>query len=78
MKIKLLVIAGLLGICLVGSVNRTVLAAPYPFCSSTYCATANPESFCTCPPGTVAYQRVGPNAYVNCDNYTWRADCNYL
>lgn len=76
MKKKLLVIAGLLGICLVGSLNRPVLAA-YTFCSTTYCATANPESFCTCPPGTEAYKRVGPNAHTECDNYTWRAACNY-
>lgn len=105
MKRKMLVIAGLLGICLEGSVNRPVLAGSvnqpvpeggvnqpalecsvnqpllattYPFCSSTYCATADPGSFCTCPPGTEAYRRVGPYAYTECNNYTWQADCNYL
>ena len=86
MKRKMLVIAGLLGICLQGSVNRPVLAgsvnqpaltATYPFCSTTYCATADPGSFCTCPLGTEAYRRLGPIVYVDCDNYTWHADCNY-
>ena len=78
MKRKLLVIAGLLGICLVGTgANRLVLAAE--FCSGTYCA-ANPDSFCTCPPGTQVYEKVGtdPSAAVPCNNYTWHADCNYL
>jgi hypothetical protein len=78
MKRKMLGIVGLLGICFAGSVNQPALAATYPFCSTTYCATANPDSFCTCPPGTEAYSRVGPNAYTECDNYTWRAACNYL
>jgi hypothetical protein len=77
MKRKLLVIAGLLGSCLVVGVNRPALAYLYPFCSSSYCATVDPGSYCTCPPGTEAYKRLGPNSpYYEC--YTWQADCNYM
>lgn len=70
MRRKLLVIAGLLGISLVGSVNRPALALT--FCSDTYC-NANPDAVCQCPLGTLAFRNGGV-----ADCYTWRADCNYL
>ena len=81
MKRKLLVIAGLLGICLMDGINRPALANPlvYPFCSNPYCgATADPDSLCTCPPGTVAFKLLGFNAHALCNNVSWYAECNYL
>ena len=70
MRRKLLVLAGLLGLCFIGSADRSALAVP--FCSGTYC-NSNPNAQCQCPQGTLAF----PTGLV-IDCYTWRADCNYL
>ena len=70
MRRKLLMLAGVLGVCIFSSVERPALATP--FCSGTYC-NANPDSVCQCPQGTLAFPTA---AVVDC--YTWRADCNYL
>ena len=70
MRRKLLMLAGVLGVCIFSSVDRPALATA--FCSGTYC-NANPSSVCQCPKGTLAFPT---GAIVDC--YTWHADCNYL
>jgi len=67
MKRKLFMVAILMSVCVAGIADRQA-AASLPLCSAAYC-NANPEAFCTCPPGTVL---AGDG--MNCD--TWQPDCN--
>ena len=65
MRRKLLVLAGLIGICGFGMLSRPALAA-YPVCSDA----CTPGTLCQCPWGS-------PNhGIASCD--TWYADCHYL
>ena len=68
---KLLMLAGLLGICTCSLFVRPAQAT-FPPCSNAYC-TANPGLQCQCPPGTKAY----PTGSTFCSS-SWRADCNFF
>jgi len=77
MKRKILVIAGLLGISLVGGFNRPALAIP--FCSTSYCSSVSPGTYCACPPGTAAWEQYGSNFWTQCDSSnTWQVTCDYV
>lgn len=67
---KLLMLAGLLGICTC-SLAVQPAQATLTTCAAAYCR-ANPNLDCQCPAGTKAY----PNGTAPCD--TWHADCNFL
>jgi hypothetical protein len=67
MKQKLFIVAVLVVVCVSGIADRRA-AASLPLCGHAYC-TANPEAFCTCPPGTVL-----AGEQMICDS--WQPDCN--
>lgn len=66
---KLLMLAGMLGVCACSLFVRPALA--FTTCAAAYCST-HPNAICQCPPGTKAY----PHGVAPCD--TWHADCNFL
>jgi hypothetical protein len=65
MRRKLLVLAGLLGICVFGMQVRP--AAAFTFCN----VGCDPDATCECPANTL-----NRGAIVDCP--TWHADCNFL
>jgi hypothetical protein len=67
---KLLMLAGMLGVCACSLFVRPALAV-FPTCTPSYCH-ANPNATCQCPPGTKAY----PNGAAPC--LTWHGDCNFF
>ncbi len=67
---KLLMLAGMLGVCACCFFARPTQALPFPTCAASYCH-ANPNAACSCPPGSKDYPHTAP-----CD--TWHADCNFL
>ena len=69
---KLLMFAGMLGVCACSLFVRPALAVTFPTCGPAYCPS-HPTAACTCPFGTKAFAHHG---VAPCD--TWNADCNYL
>ncbi len=69
---KLLMFAGMLGVCACSLFVRPAQALNFPYCGPSYCPS-HPTSVCTCPFGTKAFAHHG---VAPCD--TWNADCNYL
>jgi hypothetical protein len=67
---KLLMLAGMLGVCACSLFARPTQASQYPNCAHVYCQ-ANPSALCACPPGTKAYGHI-----ASCDS--WGPDCNFL
>ena len=71
MKRKLLMLAGVLGVCACSLFVRPAQALlTFPTCGPPYCSV-NPNAICSCPPGSRDYPHNAP-----CD--TWHADCNFL
>jgi hypothetical protein len=71
MKKKLLMLAGMLGVCACSLFVRPAQALlTFPTCGPSYCPS-HLSSICSCPPGSKDYPHNAP-----CD--TWHADCNFL
>lgn len=68
---KLLMLAGMLGVCACSLLVHSTQAANFPTCGPSVCA-GHPNQVCQCPPGSKRY----PTGAAPCD--TWHADCNFL
>jgi hypothetical protein len=68
---KLLMFAGMLGVCACSLLVHPTQALTFPTCGPTYCSV-NPTKVCQCPPGSKRY----PTGVAPCD--TWHPDCNFL
>lgn len=67
MKRPLLMLVMVAGICVWSLAERPASASP-PICKPAVCRN-NPETLCTCPPGTKIAGEVA-------DCGSWQADCN--
>jgi hypothetical protein len=67
---KLLMLAGMLGVCAGSLFAQPTKIFQYPTCTFSYCH-ANPGVPCSCPLGSKAYGHT-----ASCDS--WGPDCNFL